>query len=1072
MKPVQYRITKTVIPTYPQPQPEELPMFAENRVHQRTSGRPYPNKVVLSVDRSCKENKEYTLITLENDYVKIEILPEIGGRIYSALDKTTGYDYFYKQHVIKPALIGVLGSWISGGVEFNWPFHHRASGFMPCDYKVEKLPNGAAVCFLGEHDPIDRMKSLVQIILRPDATFLETKVRLYNRTAGKRSFLWWENAAVPVNEQYQIFFPQDVSYVNFHYLKSRTTYPVAGNGVYNGIPMQQERDISWHKNTREATSYFAAASDYDFFGGYDHGKQCGVVHIGNHHLSPGKKMFTWAYGQLAKSWENALTDTDGQYAELMAGSYSDNQPDFAWLDPYETKEFSQYWYPIFKIGAPTFANLNAAFRLDRAAGTFTLQTTRSFQNAEIKIFNEDGVYFTKTCSLTPNTVFSAKLPKLPKLVTVQITANGAVLAAYTEQNFNRLNMPPVIQDIPAAAGMTDPDELYLAGVHVAQYRDPATEPDAYWLRALERKPNHAPSLLALAEYELERFNLTAAEHYATRALAALTLYNAHPQSGMVYYLLGRIFEEQKNFKAAYNNYYKAYWAADCVAKAMTRIAVLDLKNNDPAAAAEHARCALEHGGKNSLALGCLLLSLQKQGRAKQAADLAGQHLAADPLDHFIRLIAGADDFYAPLAANPVQTCLDLAFDLLDLGQTELALQLLSGLGQKRPDCRQKPLYYTLGYLQTLLGQNAAASYQKAGQTPLGLCYPHRFGEIAVLQNAPKTDETAKMLLGCLYYNRRHYQTAATLWQQSQSSLAARRNLAVAYFSHLNRPDEALKMMQTLVLENPTDPELLYETVVLMDKLSAPPAQKIKLLRAAPALQRDDLLTELAKAYNQALQPEKALAVLMGHPFVPCEGGEHAVADQYLFAHLTLGRSLLAAGKPQQALQAFQTGQRLPQSLGAGLWNRCKLVPLRFFEAMTLKQLEKAEPANLIFKDIAEIEVEYFSNMHLKELPYFKALAMQQLGQRTKAQQTLTAALREWQKFGEVQDNGFFNTTPFFIPFIESPKKLRRAQYCYLLALCNSFMKEPNTARQLLQESLAKNSENLLALSFLKFGFPG
>ena len=356
----------------------------------------------------------------------------------------------------------MLGSWISGGVEFNWPFHHRASGFMPCDYKVEKLPNGAAVCFLGEHDPIDRMKSLVQIILRPDATFLETKVRLYNRTAGKRSFLWWEKAAVPVNEQYQIFFPQDVSYVNFHYLKSRTTYPVAGNGVYNGIPMQQERDISWHKNTREATSYFAAASDYDFFGGYDHGKQCGVVHIGNHHLSPGKKMFTWAYGQLAKSWENALTDTDGQYAELMAGSYSDNQPDFAWLDPYETKEFSQYWYPIFKIGAPTFANLNAAFRLDRAAGTFTLQTTRSFQNAEIKIFNEDGVYFTKTCSLTPNTVFSAKLPKLPKLVTVQITANGAVLAAYTE-HFNRLNMPPVIQDMPAAAGMTDPDELYLAG---------------------------------------------------------------------------------------------------------------------------------------------------------------------------------------------------------------------------------------------------------------------------------------------------------------------------------------------------------------------------------------------------------------------------------------------------------------------------------------------------------------------------------------------------------------------------------------------------------------------------------
>ena len=342
MDSVKCEVTKLVIPTYPEPKAEDLPMFAENRVHQRTSGNPYPNKVVLKVNRDQKINKEYEVVVLENEYLKIEILPEIGGRIYSALDKTTGYDFFYKQHVIKPALIGVLGSWISGGVEFNWPFHHRASGFMPCDYKLETLSDGSAVCHLSEHDPIDRMKGMVSIILRPNEKRFETRMRLYNRTDTAHSFLWWENAAVPVHEKYQIFFPQDVRYVNFHYLKSRITYPVAGNGIFNGIPMNEPRDISYHKNTVPATSYFASASDYDFFGGYDHAKECGVVHIGDHHLSPGKKMFTWGYCQLAKSWENALTDTDGQYAELMAGSYSDNQPNFSWLEPYETKEFSQY----------------------------------------------------------------------------------------------------------------------------------------------------------------------------------------------------------------------------------------------------------------------------------------------------------------------------------------------------------------------------------------------------------------------------------------------------------------------------------------------------------------------------------------------------------------------------------------------------------------------------------------------------------------------------------------------------------------------------------------------------------
>ena len=113
MESVKISVVKTVIPTYPEPAAEELPMFAENRVHQRTSGNSYPNKVVLAVNRKEKTDKEYDVVVLENEYLKIEILPEIGGRIYSALDKTTGYDFFYKQHVIKPALIGALGSWIS-----------------------------------------------------------------------------------------------------------------------------------------------------------------------------------------------------------------------------------------------------------------------------------------------------------------------------------------------------------------------------------------------------------------------------------------------------------------------------------------------------------------------------------------------------------------------------------------------------------------------------------------------------------------------------------------------------------------------------------------------------------------------------------------------------------------------------------------------------------------------------------------------------------------------------------------------------------------------------------------------
>ena len=1062
-------ISKIIIPTYPEPNAEAMPMFAENRVHQRTSGRPYPNKVVLEVDRTHKEDKEYKLVTLENEYVKIEILPEIGGRIYSAYDKTTGYDYFYKQHVIKPALIGVLGSWISGGVEFNWPFHHRASGFMPCDFTVENLPDGSAVCHLSEHDPIDRMKGMVSIILRPGETSLETKMRLYNRTAVEKSFLWWENAAVPVNESYQIFFPQDVSYVNFHYLKSRTTYPIAGNGVFNGIPMETDCDISWHKNTRQATSYFACASDYDFFGGYDHGKECGVVHIGDHHITPGKKMFTWAYCQLSKSWENALTDTDGEYAELMAGSYSDNQPNFAWLAPYETKEFSQHWYPIAKIGSPTFANLNCAFKIDRESNSFKLQTTKAYKDATIKIYDNNCVYFEENSDLTPDNVFITSIDNLPAYVTVSVVADGKTVAEYTEKKFDKFNMPEVITDMPSAAGMNSADELYLAGVHVDQYRDPAVLPDSYWREALNRNINHIPSLIAMAKYELIRYCLESAKRYAERAIEALTIYNERLQSGEAYYTMGRILEAKGETDKAYDYYYKAYWAADCVAKAMTRIAVIDIKRKDYKEAERHANNALEYGANNNLASACLVIAKRQLGEAVE--EIIKNQLEKDSLDHMMRFVSNAEDLYDIMDSDAVQTCLDLAFDLAAMGRYEDILTLLCGLEEKRPDCRRKPLYYAIGYYAGFAGKDGTDYYNKAKNAELGKCYPMRFEEIAILNDAiAKTDDCeAKMLLGCLLYNKLQYEKAAALWEECGDNYIAKRNLAVAYFSHLNRADDALGLMREVLASRPDDEQLLYETVILMDKMDINPMDKITLITNHRA-SRDDVLTELAKAYNQAFMPDKAIDTLMSHCFVPCEGGEHAIADQYMFAYLVKGRTEFDKGNIREAMELFTAGQVLPQSLGAGIWNHCKLIPLKYHEALCLELLGEKEKANKIFDYIANVTIDYFSNMHLKELPYWQAKSFEHLGETTKAQHLITRYLHEWSKIRHIKDNGYFGTTPFFLSFVDDPRKLRKAQYHYLMSLCYDCMQCSDDAKADIRLSASLNSENLFALYFNRFGF--
>jgi len=1042
-------------------------MFAENRVHQRTSGRPYPNKVVMQVDRKEKIQKEYTAVRLENEYLEVVILPEIGGRIYSARDKITGYDFFYKQHVIKPALIGVLGSWISGGVEFNWPFHHRASGFMPCDYTLSEEPDGSAVCWLSEHDPIDRMKGMFGIVLRPGCSYLETRMQLYNRTDSPHSFLWWENAAVPVNEDYQIFFPPDVSYVSFHYLKSHISYPIAGNGVFNGISMQQARDISLHKNTRDATSYFAAASQFDFFGGYDHGKCCGVVHIGDRHISPGKKMFTWGYGQLSTSWQNALTDTDGPYAELMAGSYSDNQPNFSWLDAYETKQFSQYWYPISCIGTPCFANLNCALRLEKTQGKVIchLQTTQSCPNARITLLSKSGKASWQA-DLDPSMPQSFSAQGLTGKLQVTVSCGQRLLAEYTEKDSREQEIPECIPDMPTAGGMTDPEELYLAGLHVQQYRDPAVEPDAYWLEALKRDPYHAPSLLGMAEYSLRRFDFVSAKAYAEKAIARLCRFNTRLKSGEAYYIYAKTAEAVGEADTAYDYYHKAAWSADCVAKAMTRLAVLDIRRGAYGTAVQHADTALQASTMNGLAMAAKAIALLKLNRQQEAAEVLNRALRDDPLNQLSRYLAGVPDFYETLYSCGAQTCLDLAADLDAMGQYGMILSLLNGLCEHRSEQAVKPVYYAIAYYRALLGLDTAAAYAKAQTALPGKSYPIRLTEVKALEAAiTRTDDwQPKMLLGCLWYHKRQYAKALALWECAGNDYTVLRNKAVAYFSHFEKGSEALALMKQALAQRDNDQQLLYETVVLMDKMGISPTEKLALLQSH-LFTRDDLYTELAKAYNQNRQHQQAIDTLLHHTFTPCEGGEHTIADQYLVAHLFLGQQQLEKGQYAAALELFRAGQALPQNLGAGIWNRCKLVPLRYHQAICLRKLGQEPQAEKIFRDILNIRVDYFSNMHLKELPFYQALAANAVGEPLLARSVMSTALQQWVQLQNGTDNGFFTTTPFFISFTDNPAKLRKALSLYLIGLSKLYAGETEIARSMLAESYALNSDNLFALFF-------
>ncbi len=1040
------REEKIWLDTYPEAAQEALPMFAENRVHQRTSGNPYPNRVVLEAQRKVREKREYTLLHLENDYLDIGILPQLGGKIWYARDKKKDYGFFYKNNVIKPALIGVLGSWTSGGLEFNWPFHHRASTFMPVDHVIEQGEDYAIV-WLSEHEPINRMKGMVGICLRDGECIFETRVKVDNTTPCRQSFLWWENAAVPVDENYEIFFPEDVNYVRFHYKRSVTTYPIANNdrfGAFNGIYYDGDTDISKHKNTRKATSYFSAESKFDYFGGYDSGKQAGVVHIADHHVSPGKKMFTWAYSQLAKTWENALTDSDGQYAELMAGCYSDNQPDLTWLMPGETKTFSQRWFPIHDCGIPTFANANGAVYWDEKG--LSVQCVKPFAHAEVCVLDGDGKVLEAQMDLACHEV--TRLCDIPRKTGLRllVTVGGRTVFDYAVAEKAPREIPEPRRELPYFKDVKTAQELYLEGLHAEQYRSPESSAEAFYLEALEREGDYAPAAAALAELYIKRGDMKKALEYAELAERSAARFNIRLESGKIYYLKGLALCGLGRLDEGYDWLYRASWCYDYRLSALLHIALLDIRRGELERAESHLSevlCANRRSVVAGAFLGYVKHLLGDPDGASRALAEADSYDAVNLYAHGFRaLLDGNFKGFCELVKTDVtQVLMDLAEPLAEAGLYAEIAALIRGVGQLRT---------TGAMAEYMLADITGETVRKA---PVGIAFPSREYERAVLERAVArhpSDAEARYLLGCLWYGRGQYDRGIDMFEQALAlgeDARLLRNLAVGYYSHRGQKDKALAYMKRAVTAAPADEkQITFEAAYLMAKMNVPAAE-IEAMILSRDTDRDDITVELARAYNHQGKADEALSLLLGRSFVACEGGEHYIADEYMYAYYLKGRAAYLAGDHETALRCFEEAQVLPQSLGSGLWNDLKKVPYEYFAARCLEKLGRVEEAQDIYRSFGKYRFDYFTDMYLYTFAYYAVRGLEALGRRDEGDALIQKRFAEFSAAAAQRTPGYFGTTPFFISFIDDADEARRAHYAYPLYLFASYLGEEEACRR-------------------------
>jgi tetratricopeptide (TPR) repeat protein len=633
--PVLVRRKPVVIPTYPVQPPDKNPMFLEKRVYQGSSGKVYPLPFYDRVGET-KVDQAWDAVHIENEYLYVMVLPQLGGRIHIGRDKTNGYDFFYRQSVIKPALVGLAGPWISGGVEFNWPQHHRPSTFMPVDVHIEEHADGSKTVWCSEHEPMNRMKGMHGVCLHPGKAYIELKVRLYNRTPLVQTFLWWANVAARVHDRYQSFFPPDVHYVADHAKRAMSEFPIC-RGFYYGVDYRPGTDLSWYKNIPVPTSYMAMGSQQDFFGGYDHAKQAGFVHIANHHISPGKKQWTWGNHEFGYAWNRNLTDSDGPYIELMAGVYTDNQPDFSFLMPGETKTFSQFWYPIQQIGPVSHANLDAAIS-ERG-----VCVTSEFPGATV-----DG----RKVDLAPGKPFLGKC----RIVTA---ADGREIIRYEPKPRKKGKVPPPATEPALPADIASNDQLYLTGLHLEQYRHATRSPEPYWREALRRDPGDSRCHNALGLWHLRRGEFEKAEQHFRRAIERLTERNPNPYDGEPYYNLGLALRYLGRDDDAYAAFYKATWNYAWQSAGYHALAEIDCCRHDWTTALEHLDRSLRVNADNLRARDLKAIVMRKLGHDADA--WLRETLALDPLDWWARHLLGEK------ITGDDQTRLDIALDCARAG---------------------------------------------------------------------------------------------------------------------------------------------------------------------------------------------------------------------------------------------------------------------------------------------------------------------------------------------------------------------------------------------------------------------
>ncbi|WP_339294452.1 DUF5107 domain-containing protein [Paenibacillus sp. FSL W7-1279] len=1092
---VSVREETVEIPTYEVGKPDLNPMFLEKRVYQGSSGRVYPLPVIDKIYDE-KVLKPYRIIFLENEYVQIQIMPQIGGRIYRAIDKTNNYDFVYHNQVIKPALVGLAGPWISGGIEFNWPQHHRPNTYGEVEWSLTDQPDGSKTVWVGEIDRMYGTKVSTGFTLYPGKAYLEIYAQMYNRTSEPQTFLWWANPAVAVNDHTQSVFPPDVHAVFDHGKRDVSKFPIA-TGTYYKQDYSAGVDISMYRNIPVPTSYMAYHSDYDFVGGYDHGLKAGILHVANKHISPGKKQWTWGHGEFGQAWDRNLTDEDGPYIELMTGVYTDNQPDFTWLAPYEEKSFKQYFMPYKDIGLVKNASIDAAVNLEvhgRKAVVHAYATS-VIEEARILLTGAGRTYLDRKVKLSPADTFQAEIELSPGMreedVRVAVfAADGKELVAYQPKPRTLERTPDPATAIGKPEDLKNTEALFLAGQHLEQYRHATYEPEAYYVEGLRRDAGDARLNNAYGLLLLRRGCFTQSEVYFNKAIETLTRHNARPFDSEPFYHLGKALKWQGRLDEAYAYLYKSVWSGAWQGAGYLALAQIACEKQEYEEAFELIERSLAAQYRNYKARHLKSIILRRQGRLTEAASWLEETLKLDPMD------AGAMNELAAvyqelkqedksrhayeslvqlLHHNP-HNYIAVAQDYADAGQYGDALDVLQRIERLTASAVYPMVYYYQGsaLMKMNRAEEAYACYRLASEADPSYCFPNSLHDYVTLKQAlgvQPQDAKALYYLGNLLYDKKRYEEAISSWEASvaldDSFATPHRNLALAYYNKRQDHDKALASLQTAFSLNPADARVFYELDQLYKKLGHAPADRLKAMEERMELveQRDDLFLEYLTLNNTLNRYEEALALILKRNFHPWEGGEGKVPAQYVLARVELAKQLLQDRRYEEAVEQLLAAKQYPLNINEGKLTGTQENNIDYYLGCAYEGLSLSEEAEACFLKASEGLDEPTSAMYYNDQPphmkFYQGAALRRLGRENEARSRFNKLIDYGEKhIFETQSIDYFAVSlPDFLVFDEDLDRRNEIHCRYMMGLGHLGLGDRQSAETLFREVLQLESHH-------------